>query len=64
MSRPNVTDAAVNGLLFARACVLDQRALSHAREEHNWDDLYRAALEAIDAVVGGHKRAVKKAARR
>ena len=33
VSRPNVTDEVVTGLAFARACVLDQQAASHA---HCW----------------------------
>lgn len=62
MSRPNVTDEVVEGLGFARACVLDQRASSHARKDHGWDKRYAAALAAIDLVVGSHKRAAKKGA--
>jgi hypothetical protein len=60
VSRPNVTDAVVAGLDFARACVLDQRAASHQREEHGWDPRYAAALAAIDLVVTAHQRAAKK----
>jgi hypothetical protein len=60
MSRPNVTDAVVDGLNFARACVLDQRAASHNRKDYNWDKRYAAALAAIDAIVGAHKKAAKK----
>lgn len=61
MSRPNVTDEIVNGLGFARACVLDQRVASHARGDHGWDKRYQEALAAIDAIVQAHKKASKKA---
>lgn len=64
MSRPNVTDEVVDGLEFARACVLDQRSSSHKRKDYNWDDRYRAALEAIDFVVGAHKKAAKQSAKK
>ena len=64
MSRPNVTDAVVDGLDFARACVLDQRSSSHSRKDYSWDDRYRAALEAIDTIVRGHKRSAKTAAKK
>lgn len=60
MSRPNITDDIVEGLAFARACVLDQRVASHNRKDHNWDKRYSAALSAIDLIVGSHKRAAKK----
>lgn len=63
MSRPNVTDEIVDGLDFARACVLDQRVSSHMRKDHSWDDRYTAALIAIDSITGAHKRAAKKGAR-
>lgn len=63
MSRPNVTDNVIDGLGFARACVLDQRVLSHGRKDHSWDKRYAAALEAIDFIVGAHKRAAKSAAK-
>jgi len=63
MSRPNVTDEIVDGLDFARACVLDQRASSHNRKDHSWDARYTAALSALDFIVGAHKRAAKKGAR-
>jgi hypothetical protein len=69
VSRPNITDAIIDGLAFARACVLDQRVASHKREDgsgqgdHSWDDRYAAALAAIDFIVGAHKKAAKKAAR-
>ena len=63
MSRPNVTDEIVDGLDFARACVLDQRVSSHKRKDHSWDDRYTAALAAIDTITGAHKRAAKKRAR-
>ncbi len=61
MSRPNITDEIVDGLGFARACVLDQRAASHARKEHHWDKRYTAALEALDAITKAHARATKTA---
>jgi hypothetical protein len=60
MSRPNITDDVVDGLDFARACVLDQRAASHNRKDHSWDKRYAAALAAIDFIVVAHKRASKK----
>ena len=63
MSRPNITDEVIEGLDFARCCVLDQRASSHRRKDHSWDPRYAAALAAIDHVVAAHKRAAKKAAR-
>lgn len=59
MSRPNVTDAIVNGLEFARACVLDQRDASHSRKDHTWDDRYRAALDAIDHIKRAHEKSAK-----
>jgi hypothetical protein len=34
MSRLNITKEVVDGLGFARACVLDQRRSSHDRENH------------------------------
>lgn len=62
MSRPNVTDDVVDGLGFARACVLDQRVASHKRKDHSWDKRYDEALAAIDVVVVvAHTRAAKKA---
>ncbi len=63
MSRPNVTDNIVDGLNFARACVLDQRSSSHIRNDHSWDNRYAAALEAINFIVGAHKQSAKKAAK-
>ena len=65
MSRPNVTVKIgfarfVDGLGFARACVLDQRSASHARKEHSWDARYQEALTAIDTIVAWHKRVSKK----
>ena len=63
MSRPNITDEVVDGLDFARACVLDQRESSHGRKDHNWDDRYAAALDAINFIVGAHKRTSKKGER-
>lgn len=61
MSRPNVTDAIVEGLSFARACVLDQRFASHGRKDHSWDKRYTEALAAIDAIVSAHKQSTRKA---
>ena len=61
MSRPNITDDVVDGLDFARACVLDQRAASHGRKDHQWDKRYAAALAAIDFIAGAHKKTAKKA---
>jgi hypothetical protein len=60
MSRPNVTDALVEGLAFARACVLDQREASHGRKDHSWDKRYAAALDAIDFISVAHKKTTKK----
>lgn len=62
MSRPNVTDDVVGGLVFARACVIDQRSSSHNRKDHGWDKRYDAALTAIDFIIGAHKRSAKKPA--
>ena len=64
MSRPNVTDAVIDGLGFARACVLDQRGASHSRKDHGWDKRYEAALAAIDLIVNAHKHAAKAALKR
>lgn len=61
VSRPNVTDDIIDGLGFARACVLDQRVASHKRKDHSWDKRYSEALAAIDAIVAAHTRATKKA---
>ena len=61
MSRPNITDEVVDGLGFARACVLDQRVASHNRKDRSWDKRYAEALAAIDFVVVAHTRAAKKA---
>jgi hypothetical protein len=58
VSRPNITDEVIYGLSFAQACVLDQRAASHDRKDHSWDDRYDAALAAIDFIVSAHKRTV------
>ena len=60
MSRPNVTDEIVEGLAFARACVLDQRVASHNRGDHGWDERYRDALTAIDTLTSAHKKADRK----
>lgn len=64
MSRPNVTDEIVDGLGFARACVLDQRAASHNRGDHGWDKRYASALAAIDEITNAHKKAAKAKAKR
>ena len=63
MSRPNITDKVVDGLDFARACVLDQRASSHGRKDYSWDDRYASALDAIDFIVSAHELTAKKAAK-
>lgn len=60
MSRPNVTDEIVDGLGFARACVLDQRVASHRRGDRSWDESYDAALAAIDSIVRAHALSAKK----
>ena len=60
MSRPNVTDEIIDGLEFARACVLDQRVASRNRGDHSWDKRYAAALVAIDAITNAHKISQKK----
>ena len=60
MSRPNVTDEIVDGLAFARACVLDQRVASHNRDDHGWDKRYTAALAALDTITNAHKASQKK----
>lgn len=62
MSRPNVTDDIVDGLGFARACVLDQRSASHNRKDYSWDKRYAAALAAIDFIVDAHKQSAKQSA--
>lgn len=64
VSRLNITDEIVDGLGFARACVLDQRAAAHMRENYSWDKRYSAALKAIDAIVGEHTRLSKKVAKK
>ena len=63
MSRPNVTDDVVDGLGFARACVLDQRVASHKRKDHSWDKRYDVALAALDTIVDAHTRSTKKVKR-
>lgn len=63
MSRPNITDDVIDGLDFARACVLDQRAASHGRKDYTWDKRYAAALTAIDFIAAAHKKTAKKAAK-
>jgi hypothetical protein len=62
VSRPNVTDEVIEGLAFARACVLDQRSASHNRKDYSWDKRYVAALSAIDFIERAHKKAAKKKA--
>ena len=64
VSRPNVTDEIVDGLNFARACVLDQRVASHNNNNHSWDKRYADALSAIDAILSSHKRSAKQKARK
>jgi len=64
LSRPNITDLTVDGLAFARACVLDQRNASHASKNYSWDERYRAALEALDMILNSHKKAAKKAGKK
>jgi hypothetical protein len=61
VSRPNVTDEIVDGLGFARACVLDQRVASRARGDQSWEKRYKEALDAIDAIVLAHKKSKKDA---
>jgi hypothetical protein len=63
MSRPNVTDAVVSGLNFARACVLDQKEASHNRGDHSYDKRYEEALEALDLIVTAHKFSLKRNSR-
>lgn len=63
MSRPHVTDDIVDGLNFARACVLDQRVASHSRKDHSWDQRYVTALDAIDFIVAAHKGSANKIAK-
>lgn len=55
MSRPSVTDTIVDGLNFARSCVLDQQAAAHDRNYHGWDTRYVAALDALYALVRPHR---------
>ncbi len=59
MSRPSVTDEIVDGLAFARACVLDQRVASHSRGDRGWDKRYEAALSAIDTITRSHEKSKK-----
>ena len=63
MSRPDITDDVVDGLGFARACVLDQRVASHDRKYHHGDKRYAEALAAIDFIVAAHQKTAKKAAK-
>jgi len=60
VSRPNITDAIIDGLGFARACVLDQRVASHKRNDHSWDKRYEEALAALDFIQRAHAKAAKK----
>lgn len=64
MSRLNITDEIAEGLDFARACVLDQRASSHSREDYHFDKRYSAALAVLDTIIGAHRRLVKQAAKK
>ncbi len=64
MSRPNVTDETIDGLGFARACVLDQRVASHNRGDHGWDKRYASALAAIDEITNAHKKSTKMTSRK
>ena len=59
MSRPNITDEIIEGLGFARACVLDQRNASHGRKDHSWDKRYQDALAAIDMITRNHSKSKK-----
>lgn len=59
-SRPHITDAVVAGLSFARACVLDRRAEAHNRGNLSWDSSYAEALAALDLILKGHQKAMKK----
>lgn len=60
MSRPNVTDRTVDGLMFARACVLDQRSASRNRGDHSWEERYTAALDAIDEIKRAHGKSKRR----
>lgn len=62
--RPNITGEIVGGLGFARACVLDQRAASHARDDHSFDTRYADALDSIDILLKAYQQAISKAARK
>jgi len=62
MSRVTVTDDLVDGLDFARACVLDQRVSSHARRDHSWNKRYQKALDSIAMIVAAHRKAEKRKA--
>jgi hypothetical protein len=64
VSRPNVTDEVIDGLGFARACVLDQRVASHNRGDHGWDKRYASALAAIDEITSAHKKSTKMTSRK
>lgn len=55
MSRPHITDAVVDGLNFARSCVLDQQAASQGRNYHAWDARYVAALDSLDTLMRSHR---------
>lgn len=62
--RPNITGEIVGGLGFARACVLDQRAASHARDDHSFDTRYTDALDSIEVLLKAYQQAISKAARK
>jgi hypothetical protein len=64
VSRPNITDEIVDGLGFARACVLDQRIASHARGDRTWDARFAAALAAIDVIAKAHSDAARAKAKK
>jgi hypothetical protein len=59
VSRPNITDEIIDGLDFARACVMDQRNASHKRKDHSWDKSYEKALDAIHFIKQAHEKAKK-----
>lgn len=64
MSRPEITDTVIDGLAFARACVIDQRVASHQQDNHTWDKRYVAALDAIDTITKAHQKSKKTRSRR
>lgn len=61
VSRPNVTEAVISGLSFARSCVLDQ--WDAVGRDHSGDTRPRMALTALDSLIGAHERSIKKRAR-